>query len=252
MTEQKVKIYYNSDFTARAVKLGDWATKTRGYNFSYPVLNTIDITNLLMDGGQTKISAERMGMSIWSFNVDTSILSITKKGEKQDNKIDDVGELYQAMTDYFNEHKDDLAKKSIHSGKGKATTAKSNSEKQPTTQTKNSSETDKKQKVRGLTEEEFAKMENSILYPVNCKALKMYPQMFNVSEEQCQTLLRRNSITKAVAKRIFFDGSDLDFYSKVYGEDREYDLFNDVEIAYFNALIREFNLQRERSMKGGY
>ncbi len=46
-----IEIVKSSEFNARAVKSIDLANKIPGYNFSYPVLNTIDICNILMIGG---------------------------------------------------------------------------------------------------------------------------------------------------------------------------------------------------------
>ena len=64
-----LEIVKSSEFNARAVKPIDIKNKIPGYNFSYPVLNTIDICNILMLGGSIEISIERMGKSKWSYNL---------------------------------------------------------------------------------------------------------------------------------------------------------------------------------------
>ena len=46
-----------SEYNARITKIPDFKSKTHGYNFSYPVMNSIDICNLFISGGETEASA---------------------------------------------------------------------------------------------------------------------------------------------------------------------------------------------------
>ena len=85
------------EYNARAVKSIDLANKIPGYNFSYPVLNTIDICNILMIGGSIEISIERMGKSKWSYNLDTKELTIEKPTSTETHLITNTEELICEM-----------------------------------------------------------------------------------------------------------------------------------------------------------
>ena len=103
-----IEIVKSSEFNARAVKSIDLANKIPGYNFSYPVLNTIDICNILMIGGSIEISIERMGKSKWSYNLDTKELTIEKTTLPEKHIITDTTELIIEMDKYFNKNKAEL------------------------------------------------------------------------------------------------------------------------------------------------
>jgi len=55
-----VTIINHSAYHARAIKMFDVKTGKPGYDFSYPILNTVDIDNLLIMGGSSSIQKERM------------------------------------------------------------------------------------------------------------------------------------------------------------------------------------------------
>jgi len=98
------KIIPNTDFHSRAMKEPTPKTKTPGYNFSYPVLNTIEIGNILMSGGSVDIQIERQGKSTWSFDERTSVLTIERGGRVEIHRIDNPMELYSEMSVHFNEN----------------------------------------------------------------------------------------------------------------------------------------------------
>ncbi len=106
-----IKIIKSSEYNARAIKPIDIANKIPGYNFSYPVLNTIDICNILMLGGSVEISIERMGKSKWSYNLDTKELTIEKPTLPEKHIITDTTELINEMDKYFNINQDELWQK---------------------------------------------------------------------------------------------------------------------------------------------
>ena len=41
-----------SEYNVRAMKSPDFKNKSHGYNFAYPVMNTIDICDLFISGGK--------------------------------------------------------------------------------------------------------------------------------------------------------------------------------------------------------
>ncbi|MCL1892436.1 MAG: hypothetical protein FWF97_04090 [Alphaproteobacteria bacterium] len=94
-------IIQHAEFHVRAMKSPNLKNNTRGYNFSYPVMNTIDICGLFVSGESIDIHIERMGKSIWSFDKETSILTIERNGRSESHHIDDVEELSDAMLEYF-------------------------------------------------------------------------------------------------------------------------------------------------------
>ena len=63
-----VEIVKSSEYNARVIQLPNFKNKIKGYGFTYPVMNTIDICNLFIEGGETDIKIERMGMQKWSYD----------------------------------------------------------------------------------------------------------------------------------------------------------------------------------------
>ena len=129
-----LEIVKSSEFNARAVKPIDIKNKIPGYNFSYPVLNTIDICNILMIGGSIEISIERMGKSKWSYNLDTKELTIEKPTSTETHLITNTEELIYEMDKYFNQNKDELWKNTYKTNikKSMSKKAKKNAQKSET------------------------------------------------------------------------------------------------------------------------
>ena len=121
-----LEIVKSSEFNARAVKPIDIKNKIPGYNFSYPVLNTIDICNILMIGGSIEISIERMGKSKWSYNLDTKELTIEKTMLPEKHIITDTTELIIEMDKYFNKNKAELWQNSYETNIKKSISKKGN------------------------------------------------------------------------------------------------------------------------------
>ena len=44
-----------SEYNVRVIKKPDFKSKVHGYNFAYPVMNTIDICDLFISGGTTEV-----------------------------------------------------------------------------------------------------------------------------------------------------------------------------------------------------
>ena len=135
-----IEIIISSEYNARAVKSIDLANKIPGYNFSYPVLNTIDICNILMFGGSIEISIERMGKSKWSYNLDTKELTIEKPTSTETHLITNTEELICEMDKYFNQNKDELWKNTYKTNikKSMSKKAKKNAQKSETSSSKKS------------------------------------------------------------------------------------------------------------------
>ena len=131
-----LEIVKSSEFNARAVKPIDIKNKIPGYNFSYPVLNTIDICNILMLGGSIEISIERMGKSKWSYNLDTKELTIEKPTSTETHLITNTEELICEMDKYFNQNKDELWKNTYKTNikKSMSKKAKKNAQKSETSE----------------------------------------------------------------------------------------------------------------------
>lgn len=100
-----VIIKKHREYHARAMQKPNFSTGTEGYNFSYPVLNTIEIGNLFISGGSRDIQIERMGKTTWSFDKEKSILTKKdRKGTTETHYIDNPKELYDAMDKYWEEN----------------------------------------------------------------------------------------------------------------------------------------------------
>ncbi len=95
------------------MKQPDFKSKICGFNFSYPVMNTIDICNLFINGGSIDISMNGKSKSKWSFDTEDKILKITDKDNEENHIITDIEELGDAMMAYFNENKDEINQKTL-------------------------------------------------------------------------------------------------------------------------------------------
>ena len=93
----------HAEFHARVILEPDFSNDIDGFDFSYPILNTIDIGNLLLRGGTKNITIERLGKSTWSYDKETSILKIVKKNKEEEHIIPNPKELYEAMSKYYHE-----------------------------------------------------------------------------------------------------------------------------------------------------
>ena len=108
-----IEIVKCSEYNVRAMKQPDFKSKICGFNFSYPVMNTIDICNLFINGGSIDISMNGKSKSKWSFDTEDKILKITDKDNEETHIISDIEELGDAMMAYFNENKDEINQKTL-------------------------------------------------------------------------------------------------------------------------------------------
>ena len=104
-----ILITKTTKYMARARQATDFSNKIPGYDFSYPVLNTIDITNLLMSGGSKVLQIERMGQPKWSYDTKTKELSVEQNGCTTTHLVYNPEELGDAMSKYFDENIQALA-----------------------------------------------------------------------------------------------------------------------------------------------
>lgn len=109
----KIEIVKCSEYNARAMKNPDFKNRIKGFNFSYPVMNSIDICNILMGGGSIEISMNGKAKSQWSFDLETSILKITGKGIEEFHIIQNVEELGESIMEYFEKNKEEIIKKTL-------------------------------------------------------------------------------------------------------------------------------------------
>lgn len=103
----------HAEFHVRAKKESTTKPRARGYNFSYPVLNTIEITNILLFGGSIIIDIERFGKSKWTFDLGKSELTIERKNKVETHTIVDVEELCDEMLKYHRENSQELTEKNL-------------------------------------------------------------------------------------------------------------------------------------------
>lgn len=108
-----IEIIKCSEYNVRVMKLPDFKEKISGFNFSYPVMNTIDICNILMSGGSIEISMNGRSKSVWSFDTETNTLKITGKGIEENHIISDVTELGEEMLKFFETNKAEIMKKTL-------------------------------------------------------------------------------------------------------------------------------------------
>ncbi len=115
-----------SEYNARITKTPDFKAKTHGYNFSYPVMNTIDICNLFISGGETEVSMNGQAKSRWSFDIETSTLTISLKNKEQKYIIDNPEELGEAMIDYFEKNQSEIMQKTLETNMKKSNAKEGN------------------------------------------------------------------------------------------------------------------------------
>ena len=108
-----IEIMKCSEYNVRAMKQPNFKEKVPGFNFSYPVMNTIDICNILMNGGSIEISMNGRSKSVWSFETETKTLKITGKGIEENHIIADVAELGEEMLKFFEENKTKIMQKTL-------------------------------------------------------------------------------------------------------------------------------------------
>ena len=109
-----------SEYNVRIMKTPDFKNKIHGYNFAYPVMNSIDICNLFISGGDTEISMNGKSKSTFSFNVDNNTLTITEKNQKKLYTIDNPAELGETMVKYFEEHQSEILQKTLETNMKKS------------------------------------------------------------------------------------------------------------------------------------
>ncbi len=115
-----------SEYNVRIMKTPDFKNKIHGYNFAYPVMNSIDICNLFISGGDTEISMNGKSKSTFSFNVDSNTLTITEKNQKKLYTIDNPAELGETMVKYFEEHQSEILKKTLETNMKKSKSKEGN------------------------------------------------------------------------------------------------------------------------------
>ena len=115
-----------SEYNVRIMKTPDFKNKIHGYNFAYPVMNSIDICNLFISGGDTEISMNGKSKSTFSFNVDSNILTITEKNQKKLYTIDNPAELGETMVKYFEEHQSEILQKTLETNMKKSKSKEGN------------------------------------------------------------------------------------------------------------------------------
>ena len=103
-----IEIMKCSEYNVRAMKQPDFKEKVPGFNFSYPVMNTIDICNILMNGGSIEISMNDRSKSVWLFETETSTLKITGNGIEEKHTIINTAELGKEMLNFFEKIKKKL------------------------------------------------------------------------------------------------------------------------------------------------
>ena len=102
-----------SEYNVRVMKNLDFDNQVCGFNFSYPVMNSIEIATLLISGGTIEIKPNGQAASQWSFDKEKSILSIKQKDKEQKINIADFPELGKAMMEYWEKNKEDILKQTL-------------------------------------------------------------------------------------------------------------------------------------------
>lgn len=148
-------IINHAEFHSRATKEPNFKTKTKGYDFSYPVVNTIAIGNIFLSGGTINIKSERQGESIWSFNAEQSILTIERKGKTETHYIDDIEELYTEMSKHYHENCQRLTDKILRTSEKKSLSKSGNKN---ALKNKPKEDTAKIVEVSGSVRQEFCKI----------------------------------------------------------------------------------------------
>lgn len=89
-----------SEYNVRVMKTPDFKNKVHGYNFSYPVMNTIDICDLLISGGTTEVAINGKSKSIFDFDMENKKLTITEKGNKKSYIIEKIELTISKIAEY--------------------------------------------------------------------------------------------------------------------------------------------------------
>ena len=109
-----------SEYNVRAMKSPDFKNKSHGYNFAYPVMNTIDICDLFISGGTTEVSMNGKSKSTFAFDMESKTLTITERGNTKSYTIDDPEKLGEAMIKYFEEHQPEILEKTRETNQKKS------------------------------------------------------------------------------------------------------------------------------------
>lgn len=109
-----------SEYNVRAMKSPDFKNKGHGYNFAYPVMNTIDICDLFISGGTTEVSMNGKSKSTFAFDMESKTLTITERGNTKSYTIDDPEKLGEAMIKYFEEHQTEILEKTRETNQKKS------------------------------------------------------------------------------------------------------------------------------------
>lgn len=67
-----------SEYNVRAMKSPNFKNKSHGYNFAYPVMNTIDICDLFISGGTTEVSMNGKSKSTFAFDIENRVCQTAK------------------------------------------------------------------------------------------------------------------------------------------------------------------------------
>ena len=102
------------------MKSPDFKNKSHGYNFAYPVMNTIDICDLFISGGTTEVSMNGKSKSTFAFDMESKTLTITERGNTKSYTIDDPEKLGEAMIKYFEEHQAEILEKTRETNQKKS------------------------------------------------------------------------------------------------------------------------------------
>lgn len=109
-----------SEYNVRAMKSPDFKNKSHGYNFAYPVMNTIDICDLFISGGTTEVSMNGKSKSTFAFDMESKTLTITERGNTKSYTIDDPEKLGEAMIKHFEEHQAEILEKTRETNQKKS------------------------------------------------------------------------------------------------------------------------------------
>lgn len=106
-----VTIEKSSEYNVLIIKTPDFKNKVHVHNFSYLVMNTIDICDLFISGGTTEVAINGKAKSIFAFDMKNKTLTITEKGNKKSYIIDDEQELSEVTINYFEENQNEILEK---------------------------------------------------------------------------------------------------------------------------------------------
>lgn len=109
-----------SEYNVRVIKKPDFKNKVHGYNFAYPVMNTIDICDLFISGGEKEISMNGKSKSTFAFDMESKTLTITERGSINTYIIEDMQELGEMMIKYFDEHQAEIFEKTRETNQKKS------------------------------------------------------------------------------------------------------------------------------------